>query len=185
MDKFENLIKQRQAEFKNILNSLNNSLELAKYELSWLKKYTRPIMSWVIDFNDKHRQDTDYYRLPTSITPNSYSIWITTDLSELDNFTFKGSVKIKATVMNKTKNITLHSAGLIHENISIVVDSQNVVIVKTDIYKKYDFLVIELGKELQVGQKLLTTIEYRGYLNEKDMRGFYRSSYIDEDGQTR
>ncbi|XP_050580172.1 putative aminopeptidase-2 isoform X1 [Bombus affinis] len=185
VDKFENLIKQHQVEFKNILDSLNNSLELAKYELSWLKKYTRPIMSWVIDFNDKHRQDTDNYRLPTSITPNSYSIWITTDLSELDNFTFKGSVKIKATVTNKTKNITLHSADLIHEYTSVVVDSQNVVIVSTDVYKKYDFLVIELEKELQVGQKLVTTIEYRGHLNEKDMRGFYRSSYIDEDGQTR
>lgn len=185
MDKFENLIKQHQVEFKNISDSLNNSLELAKYELSWLKKYTKPIMSWLIDFNDKHRQDTDYYRLPTSITPNSYSIWITTDLSELDNFTFKGSVKIKAIVTNKTKNITLHSAGLIHDNMSVVVDNQNVVIVNTDVNVKYDFLVIELGKELQVGQQLVTTIEYRGYLNEKDMRGFYRSSYIDEDGQTR
>lgn len=185
MDKFENLIKQHQVEFENILDSLNNSLELAKYELSWLKKYTRPIMSWITDFNDKHRQDTDYYRLPTSITPNSYSIWITTDLSEFDNFTFKGSVEIKATVTNKTKNITLHSTGLIHEKISVVADSENVVIVKSDVYEKYDFLIIELGKELQVGQKLVTTIEYRGHLNEKEMRGFYRSSYIDEDGQTR
>ena len=183
MEKYDSLIKNR-TEFKDIADSLNSSLELARYELQWLKKHTKAITSWVNNFNDEfQRNNTISYRLPTSVIPNSYTIWINTNLTEHDNFTFTGSVNIDAIVANKTKNITLHSVDLIHQNIYLYADNKEISKEKTSIYEKYDFLVIHLSEELQPGQRLAISIEFAGSMNEEEMRGIYRSWYIDDYGK--
>ncbi|XP_076764228.1 putative aminopeptidase-2 [Xylocopa sonorina] len=191
MDKFEKLIDKHKVEFASALVSLRNSLEIGKYELNWSTKYAKQIISWIIKFNEKHgnnnsikENDTSEYRLPEDITPKSYSIRVATNVSELDNFTFTGMVKINAVVATTTKSITLHSANLVNNNISVLVGNTKIPISKIDINETYDFLIIELNQELQPNQNLTITIEFTGYLNE-EMRGFYRSSYIDSFGQTR
>lgn len=186
--KFENLIEQRKVEFDGILEPLRNSLEIAKYELRWFEKNAKDIMAWINAFNAEQNAggttDTTDYRLPTSITPSSYNIWLMTDINELDNFTFTGSVDINASVAQKTNKIVLHSSKLTHNSISVHAGDKAVTVVKTEKNEKYDFLIIELAQELQVGQKLTVAIEFAGHLNE-EMRGFYKSSYVDEDGKTR
>ncbi|CAL7935733.1 unnamed protein product [Xylocopa violacea] len=191
MDKFESLIEKHKVELSSALDSLRNSLEIGKYELDWSTKYAKQIISWIINFNEKHwtndsinDKDNSEYRLPLNITPKSYSIRVATNVSELDNFTFTGMVKINAVVATKTKRIILHSANLVHNNIFVLVENKNVTISKTDVNKTYDFLIIDLDQELQANENLTITIEFTGYLNE-EMRGFYRSSYIDSYGQTR
>lgn len=178
VEKYNSLINSRKTEFKDIADSLNSSLELARYELQWLKRHTRAITSWVNEFHDEQMNNTISYRLPTSIIPNSYTIWIKTNLTELDNFTFTGSVNIDTIVVNKTKNITLHSVDLIHQDIRLLADDE-IPVTKTDTNEKYDFLVIHLSKELQPGQRLSISIEFTGHMKEEEMRGLYRSWYID------
>ncbi|KAF3426305.1 LOW QUALITY PROTEIN: hypothetical protein E2986_13349 [Frieseomelitta varia] len=185
VDKYDSLIKNRKTEFKDIADSLNSSLELARYELQWLKRHTKAITSWVNDFNNEQLNNTISYRLPTSITPNSYNISINTNLTELDNFTFTGSVDIDAIVMSRTKTITLHSVDLIHQNIRLYANDKVIPIAETNIHEKYDFLVIHLSEEVQVGQRLSISIEFTGHMNEEEMRGLYRSWYIDNNGKKR
>ncbi|CAD1472151.1 unnamed protein product, partial [Heterotrigona itama] len=180
VDKYDSLIE---TEFKDIVKSLSSSLELARYELQWLKRHTKAITSWINDFNSKQESNSINYRLPTSIIPNSYTICIETNLTDLDNFMFTGSVNIGTIVANKTKNITLHSVDLIHHNISLSSDNKQISYEKTSINKKYDFLVIHLSEELQPGQRLNISIEFTGHMNEEEMRGIYRSWYLDDKGE--
>ena len=92
-------------------------------------------------------------------------------------------MNIDAIVANKTKNITLHSVDLIHQNIYLYADNKEISKEKTSIYEKYDFLVIHLSEELQPGQRLAISIEFSGRMNEEEMRGIYRSWYIDDYGK--
>lgn len=186
MNIYELLIEQRKTEFEKILGPLKQSLDIAKYELQWLRNYGNAVNNWVIRFNEANRKDnakdTTDYRLPTSISPETYSIWISTRLTEADNFTFTGTVNINAKVLNNTRDITLHSSGLTLNHITVTAENNNV----TKIYTKdkYDFLIMEFERDLQEGQNITINIEYTGYLNE-EMRGFYRSSYLDDLGHRR
>lgn len=185
MDQFENFIKRGETELKSSLDSLKNALQIAKYELLWAKNYSIPITSWLISFNKDHHESKMEYRLPTSIKPTSYEVWIQTDVNELDNFTFSGTVSINAIVEGKTQNITLHSSGLDHNDIlTLRVRNETVGINRIEIIEKYDFMVIVLNEELQVGENISVKIRFSGHLNE-EMRGFYRSSYVDGNGKTR
>lgn len=167
------------------LDSLKNSLEIAEYELKWFKDYKDPIISEIIDFNNKHStHDAKNYRLPTNIIPNAYVINVTPHINESDNFTFDGEVNISAAVANKTNSIVLHSAEITIHNVVISVGNDTFEIVKKNLTEEYNFFTIELAQELQVGATVIIKIKYTGYLNE-EMRGFYRSSYVDVNGKTR
>lgn len=184
VDKFEDLIRNHETELKNNLDSLNNALQISKYELLWAKNYSIPITSWLISFNNDHHESKMEYRLPASLKPTSYEVWIQTDVNELDNFTFSGTVSINAIVEGKTQNITLHSSGLDHSDVLVHVRNETVAISRIEIIEKYDFMVIVLNEELQVGENVLVKIGFAGHLNE-EMRGFYRSSYVDGNNETR
>ncbi|XP_015435663.1 PREDICTED: uncharacterized protein LOC107191201 [Dufourea novaeangliae] len=180
IDKFEKLIKTHQTEFKEISDSLNNSLEIAKYELLWFNKYSDAIISWI----NKANNTTVDYRLPTSIVPLTYFIHLKPEIAPNDTFPFHGTVKIAAEVNERTKVIFLHSSGLVHDAINVSVDYKNLNIVKTDAIKKYDFMTIELAEELKIGQIVNIQISFSGTLND-EMRGFYRTWYYDDSGRTR
>ncbi|CAK9796737.1 Aminopeptidase N [Anthophora quadrimaculata] len=182
VDKFDRLIQQNKVEFQDVLKSLNNSLEVAKYELQWYKKYSDSITSWIVSYLEEY--PTADYRLPTTITPKSYSIWVTSNVSELDNFLFTGTVNITATVTNDTSYIVLHSVDLKHTNISVHREGKKVDVLNTAIDKKYNVLIIKIDGILQVGENIDIMIEYEGHLNEV-MRGFYRSWYKDSYGNKR
>ncbi|XP_017792513.1 PREDICTED: uncharacterized protein LOC108574433 [Habropoda laboriosa] len=183
VDTFDRLIEQRKVEFEGVSKSLKNSLEIAKYELQWYNKYSRPIVRWLKAFNSKASNDVNY-RLPTSITPNSYSIWVTSKISELRNFTFTGMVNITASVSQQTTDIVLHSVDLTHESVSVLAQGKQVNVTLHYVNKQYDTLIITLDRKLQVGENISIMIKYEGHLNE-EMRGFYRSWYKDSSGQIR
>lgn len=46
-----------------------------------------------------------------------------------------------------------------------------------------NFMSVEADAELEVGEEYILTLKYTGYLNT-NMRGFYRSSYENENGET-
>ncbi|KZC13131.1 Aminopeptidase N, partial [Dufourea novaeangliae] len=181
IDKFEKLIKTHPTEFKDILDSLNNSLKIAKYELLWFNKYGDAIISWI----DKSVKFSEDYRLPTKIEPLTYFIHLKPKINALNNkFSFDGTVKIAAKVTESTNVIVLHSSDLVHETIIVSANNKNLTITKTETTKKYDFLTIELDEELKVGEAVDIQISFSGTLND-EMRGFYKTWYYDDNGQRR
>lgn len=182
VDKFENLINTHQTEFKDITASLNNSLEIAKYELLWFNKNKDDIISWILDNKDSNKtiKQAAEYRLPTSFAPLTYSIHVTPSLK---TFTFSGEVHIVAKVLEKTNIIVLHSAVDKHKDVKVSVGNKSLKI-KMNTNTKYDFLQIEVSEVLQVGQIVNIHITFDGTINDKG-RGFYRSWYTTDSGNRR
>ncbi|KAK2581484.1 hypothetical protein KPH14_005150 [Odynerus spinipes] len=179
VDKFERLI-EKHAEFADIRQSLKNSLEVARYELSWYEEYSNDIVSWIklnTEFPDG--TETTDYRLPGDVVPKKYILSLEPFL-EPGNFTFNGYVQIIANVERKTKEIVLHASDIDYHNVEVFVSGTNID-VKLSYKEKYDFLVITLEKMLDVKTEVTIGIRFTGNLN-KEMRGFYRSSYINKAG---
>lgn len=167
-------------ELSSILPSLESSLKIAQYELKWYKNASVPITEWYLAQVYKKYN----YRLPIDIKPRKYFISVTPYL-EIGNFTFDGRVKIEADVMLPTKQIILHSAEIELHAINVTANQRELSIGNSTIVKEYDFLVINLNEELMGETQLTIEITYTGHLNTSELRGFYKSSYINANGETR
>lgn len=184
VNKFENLIKTHRTEFKDIASTLNNSLEVAKYELRWFDKYKDDIISWIRENrkgNETDKKTTNVHRLPKGMAPLTYSIHVT---PSMNSFTFTGEVDIVAVVKEKTNKIVLHSAVNVHPNVTVSVGGTAIGIKNRTTTEAYDFLTIELDKELTVGQTVNIYMSFDGTINDKG-RGFYRSWYLTDSGERR
>ncbi|KAL2747896.1 putative aminopeptidase-2 [Vespula maculifrons] len=181
INKFERLIKNH-SEFTEIYKSLVNSLELAKYELIWYKKNVDHIVSWIKDNNKvPDDQDRNEYRLPGDVVPKKYILSLEPFLDP-SNFTFSGKVQILAVTTKKTNQIVLHTSNITVYNVYVLVSNKEVnVKYYTD---KNDFFVIKLEQTFDDKTEMNIVIQFTGELN-KDMRGFYRSYYIDKNGKKR
>ncbi|XP_015127623.1 aminopeptidase N [Diachasma alloeum] len=130
------------------------------------------------------RSDPKVYRLPEDVVPESYNIRITPDL-ESDEFTFTGVSEINIIVKKNISKITLHANSL---NITMVAlrTPQNVTLpaVQLPLNVANDFLIINSKTQLTANSRYVLELEYEGKLND-DMRGFYRSSYVDDYGKKR
>ena len=179
---FETII--RAVDFKTIAKSLETSLNDTKYELQWFRKNEPDIIAWWNKYNkDEPMDNTTSYRLPTSIIPKSYVIKLTPFI-EPGDFTFEGNVLITANVTETTDKIVLHVNEIVREGITITVQEKPVKLKSIVENKKYNFLTITLDAPLMVGTTIRIDISYRGELNSA-MKGFYRSSYLDENRKTR
>ena len=116
----------------------------------------------------------DPYRLPRHIVPHRYEIELEPQLAEA---TFAGQVTITAEVMSSTRMIVLNSKDL--EIISVFVDGLPS---PFRLDEESDRLLIGLLEDLLPGTAMID-ITFTGILNDK-LRGFYRSTYTDDDGIT-
>lgn len=182
MDNFQSFIDKHKTEFAPIHESLESSLKIARYELQWYKSASVSIIQWL------HKclleEETTKYRLPTNISPRKYVISVTPYL-EVGNFTVDGHVKIEADVVQQTRQIVLHSAEIKHHTVTVTANQTEVKIKSENFEEKYDFYEINLVQELAAETKLIIEIEYTSHLNTSELRGFYKSSYVDNDGKTR
>lgn len=98
------------------------------------------------------------------------------------NFTFEGIVKIKAVVKNPTDTITLNVGNIGIKSHSVILENNE------NVYQTYKYdkvtekYTLSLSKTLTKGLKILIVLSYNGTLNDNAI-GFYRSSYIDKNGQ--
>ncbi|XP_012524023.2 uncharacterized protein LOC105829586 [Monomorium pharaonis] len=116
------------------------------------------------------------YRLPTKIKPISYEIILSPNFTD---FTFNGITKINVIVAQETKSITLHVGNIKIETVSVVPFRQNELSISYEnITEKY---TITLPKTVLEDEELLIAFEYNGILSD-NMIGFYRSSYVDQNG---
>ncbi|EFN87053.1 Aminopeptidase N [Harpegnathos saltator] len=172
VNKFENLVDSHKTKFAPILKSLANSLKVARYELEWYKVASGPIIRWIRNYNARE------YRLPTKITPYKYIITLTH--VKLSDFTFDGHVEINVSVAEQTDLIVLHSVNLELNSVKVKAD-QNELKVTHQLVSKYDFLEIKLDQTVNTDMNLTIEIAYKGVL-APDLRGFYKSYYVNNEG---
>jgi len=106
------------------------------------------------------------YRLPKAVVPTNYKLYIE---SNLDKFTFKGSVMIDINVMEKRDTIILNSKNLVIE--SATFDGNNV---PFDEDKSNEIIILRTDP-IKIGSHYIA-INFNGYINDQ-MEGFYRSKY--------
>lgn len=131
-------------------------------------------------FNDPF--DGILYRLPNETVPTHYDIMLWTDVHRGD-FGFSGRVTIYIRAITNTPTITVHYRLLTILNITLQnsVGAQIQPNVPHNFRENLEFIDITPMTPLTAGQSYRVVIHYEGVLRTDDA-GFYRSSYINEQG---
>jgi len=119
------------------------------------------------DWNDPHR-------LPRYAVPHRYGVTITPDLL---SSTFTGEIVIDVEVTEEGHN-TLVLNAIELEIHSATIDNQQA---EFHLDPSTERLIMSTDTALEIGPHQIT-ISFTGTINDK-LRGFYRSSFTDEDGQ--
>ena len=119
--------------------------------------------------------------VPANVKPWKYRITLEPDFS---TFTFTGSEAIQIDILSPTTSITLNSIEIAIQSCSITLsDGTELAAQSTLLNEEDETASFQFGIELPAGEATLT-IDFTGELNDK-LRGFYRSSYNDIDGNER
>ncbi|CAO3600034.1 unnamed protein product [Absidia cylindrospora] len=119
--------------------------------------------------------------LPTNVKPNHYDLWLK---PHLDTFVFEGRVKVNLDVIESTRVITLNNHEI--KIISATLGYGDETISSTDISydPKKTTASLTFSSSVPAHSQALLDITFEGILNDQ-MTGFYRSSYKDEQGNTK
>lgn len=137
------------------------------------------------------------YRLPTNTRPEHYDVSLTPYFEivpdGVEQFSFDGTVAIHLNAVESGENrIVMHCNDLTITSLSLVtlVDNEEVPVALVDptvipqCEAQYSFLTITTVEPLVLNQKYIARMEFEGIL-QTNMRGFYRSWYIDSSGVKR
>ena len=116
-------------------------------------------------------------RLPKSTYPNRYEIELDVDL---DNFSYTGAQKVDLNVVEATNNIVLNSVGIEVTKAKIQTTKQDIPL-KVNYIEEDEKIVFESQETLSEGVYELY-IEFNSEITD-DLKGFYKSSYMSEDGE--
>ena len=123
--------------------------------------------------------------LPRHLNPLSYNVRLVPFIVP-DNYTIKGYVDIKMKAESSGRNVTVHILNMtLHEDRIFVeeVGSNRLINIKRHEYDKdRELYIAHLGQDLKVGKEYVIKIDFTGHLQDS-LRGFYRSKYIDKNGQ--
>lgn len=148
-------------------------------DLSWYDKNLPEIWEWL-----ETTYQSSNYRLPMLIKPIFYDIHLKPYFED-KNFTFEGKVKIVMKVVNVTSRIILNANDLKFEEIKIFNKSgEEMIISSHTLNTTTEKLSIYLKHFVKANTELSVIFKYSGILND-NLRGFYRSSYTDDNNQTR
>jgi puromycin-sensitive aminopeptidase len=121
------------------------------------------------------------YRLSKSMHPEQYDITLAPDLEQ---FTFKGEETIELMVESNTPSITFNATELEIQHSQVTLENGKVILPhEMTSNPEFETITLSFEDELPKG-KILLNIHFTGILNDQ-LRGFYRSSYVDSDGQTK
>ena len=125
--------------------------------------------------------DANPYRLPRDVLPSRYDIVMEPDIDEAR---FVGEVVISATVQAPVDGIMLNAADL---DCSVATLQQNGSAIAAEVTFDAETERMALrpadGRRLEPGE-LQISCSFAGELNDQ-LRGFYRSTFVDEDGEVR
>jgi puromycin-sensitive aminopeptidase len=121
----------------------------------------------------------DAYRLPRTVEPHIYRIEIEPDVGSA---TFSGTVGIDVTVHETVDELVLNAAELAISDVEVRTASGEVVSCAVTFADELEQVIFRPATPLAPGACTLTC-RFTGTLNDK-LRGFYRSTYVDEGGET-
>ena len=124
--------------------------------------------------------ESDVKKLPGNVRPLRYAIDLAPDL---EAFTFDGSVSIEVEVVEATERITLNAAELDIASAVVTLADGRSVEGAVEIDEDEETAVFSFGETLPAGRASLAC-DFTGVLNDQ-LRGFYRSEYVDEGGEKR
>ena len=116
-------------------------------------------------------------RLPKSTYPNRYEIELDVDL---DNFSYTGAQKVDLNVVETTNNIVLNSVGIEVTKAIIQTTNQDIPL-EVNYIEEDEKIVFESQETLSEGVYELY-LEFNSEITN-DLKGFYKSSYMSEDGE--
>ncbi|KAL3276183.1 hypothetical protein HHI36_020901 [Cryptolaemus montrouzieri] len=119
--------------------------------------------------------EENYARLPTIVRPSHYDISLNFNFSKME---FEGDVTICIEVLQRTKDIQLHSSELDIENIKLVQANSGITIEpeKTEFSKKNQILKLLFANPVTMGNYRLK-IKYDGVISEEERGVFCTRSY--------
>lgn len=122
-------------------------------------------------------------RLPPSIIPSNYDIFLHPNLS---TFHFTGNVTIQIKSLKDTDFVVFHERDLNFSSfeISHLKTGRKISIVKELFYPVHQQVYLGLQHKLKAGEEYLLNISFSGILSNS-MAGFYRSSYTTSSGERR
>ena len=119
--------------------------------------------------------------LPGNVKPTKYDITLEPDFN---TFTFNGRETIQVEILSPTTSITLNSIEIAIESCTITLSNGEELAARSTLLNEEDETArFQFSTELPAGEAMLS-IEFTGELNDK-LRGFYRSTYTDIDGNER
>lgn len=130
--------------------------------------------------------EDDPYRLPTSVVPRSYTLVLILQENFGPNGVFSGSVSITLDIQEAVQEITLQAQYLAinSNNIILTCDSSTESLFESlSNDTAYHKITIRSKSQIAAGSSCTLQINnYEGILDD-DMRGLYRSSYTNQNGE--
>ncbi|MQG73248.1 MAG: M1 family metallopeptidase [SAR202 cluster bacterium] len=121
------------------------------------------------------------HRLPANVKPQSYALSLTPDIQ---SFTFSGHEEISVMVLEPTERIILNAAEIGISKAQITLSNGTILSAGEVLMDEAEETVtLVFNQMLPVGSASLS-LDFQGVLNDQ-LRGFYRSHYIDGNGDSR
>ncbi|HEY9757900.1 MAG TPA: M1 family metallopeptidase [Oculatellaceae cyanobacterium] len=124
--------------------------------------------------------EQDSVRLPLYVRPTNYALTFEPDAK---SFTFKGTANINITISAQTSVIVLNAADLTISDASIRTPRDGLQNATVQLDAAKEQAQLSFKSQLAPGQYVLN-LRFKGSLNDQ-LRGFYRSAYVDEKGATK
>ncbi|MDQ1375072.1 MAG: puromycin-sensitive aminopeptidase, partial [Actinomycetota bacterium] len=121
--------------------------------------------------------DTETYRLPYTVEPQHYELTLTPDL---DSASFTGEEQVRVLVHEPVTDVVLNAAELVIHSAELTSDEGERRLGTVTLDEESQRAVIVLDGEAAAGHWTLH-LTFSGILNDK-LRGFYRSTFKDSDG---
>jgi puromycin-sensitive aminopeptidase len=121
----------------------------------------------------------DPHRLPEGVTPERYELSLAPDLPAAR---FEGRVAVSVTVHRSTDHIVCNAAELTVDDVELELDGGDRIPGSATLDAAAEQVRFDFGTTLPPGPAVLH-VRFAGVLNDK-LRGFYRSTYTDDDGET-
>ncbi|KAL7273583.1 Aminopeptidase 2 mitochondrial [Rhizina undulata] len=119
--------------------------------------------------------------LPTNVKPTSYALDVEPDF---EKFTFDGKVAIDLDVVEDSTSVAVNSLDIDIKEVELKHGGNIQKPTETSYDKDIQTVTFKFKDTIPAGSKVTLTIKYVGDLND-NMAGFYRSSYKDQDGNTK
>ena len=118
--------------------------------------------------------------LPVNVRPSRYEIWLQPNLTE---FSFAGEETIELEVIEATSQIQLNSVEIDIRSATLSQGGNSHTASEISFDTKRETVTLSFTESIPAGAASLKLV-FSGELNDK-LRGFYRSQYTGQDGETR